>query len=250
MGNPIHRLSQRAEQMGLWESLDREEALEVIEGWLAEPSGEFCRCGAELPVFSTQCGICPRCVAAMEVEKSEAEHNLERRMAEMGVPPAYQHCTLESFTGPIPEELLSWVLRPSGFLTIIGADTGVGKSHLGTAALRSLAAGGHRCWWFSAVELGQRLNLEVFDKEQPTWKKSARVEVLMVDDLGAEHKVAPALGEKIDALLDERFQFTRKTIVTTNLTVDQLFSRNARLASRLSEGVVVERGGEDHRSLR
>lgn len=237
--------------MGLWE-LDPEVVHDTLNEWLAEPSGDYCSCGRELPVYATGCGLCPTCRKAKEdAEQLDAcAREKIRHQEEIGVPPAYRHCELSTFQGETPTSLLDWVIRPEGFLTLHGADTGVGKTHLATAALRSLASGGHRCWWISAIELARRLSLEEFDPEQPTFHKSSRVEILLIDDLGSENKAVVNGSERVDALLDERYRFHKKTIVTTNLTPAQLFERNARIASRLSEGTVIERNGRDRRGAK
>lgn len=239
----------------LWEEAKQRDLLsdepevqaEKIRPLLDAPSGEYCRCGAGLPRWCVDGKLCPRCREVRERELSSREAATSERMAKIGVPDAYRHCTLEAWRGPVDDDWCAWVAEPKGFLMLMGVGTGVGKSHLGTAALYSLDGSGRRCFWASAIEMVRRLSAETFDPEMPTHRKSSRVEILMLDDLGAETKLVHNGAQLIDAVLDERDRYKRPTIVTTNLTVEQLYERNARLASRLSQGRVVEFEGPDRR---
>jgi DNA replication protein DnaC len=245
----LRALWKEAEQRDLL-SDDPEAQAQAVRPLLDELTGEFCRCGEELPRWCLDGKSCPTCREAKDREMSERERTTSERMAKMGVPPAYQHCTLETFQGEPDEDWCSWVARPEGFLLIMGADTGVAKTHLATAALYSLDSSGKRCFWASALEMARRISNETFDPEMPTHRKSSRVEILLLDDLGAEVKLVHNGPQLLDAVLDERDRYKRPTILTTNLTVEQLYERNPRLASRLSAGKVVERSGLDWRTHR
>ena len=77
-----------------------------------------------------------------------------------------------------------------------------------------------------------------------------RVPVLLLDDLGAGDLTGERgdwRRDRIAHVLCERYDMARPTIVTTNLSPDELYKTDARLASRLLSGVVVEIGGPDHR---
>lgn len=207
---------------------------------LNEASGEYCRCGAGLPRWCLDGKLCPLCREARDRELSDRERRTVERMAKMGVPPAYQHCTLETYDGAAPDEWGAWVASPSGFFVLMAPDTGVGKTHLATAALYSLDSSGRRCFWAPATEMARRLSAEAFDPEQPTYRKSCRVEILLLDDLGAEVKIVHNGPQLVDSILEERDRHKRPTIVTTNLTVEQIYERNPRLASRLGQGRVID----------
>lgn len=246
---PVAKMLARAEQMDLFDLLEPNEVEEQLMEWLGEPTEEFCRCGKRLVEWETGAGRCQDCREAAEREKTFQEQQVEGRLQKIGVPPRYHHCSLASYSGEPPKEALDWIIRPGGrSLLLWGPDTGSGKTHLGTAALRSLESAGHRCWWASAVDLARMLSLEEFNPEQPTHRKSARVEILMVDDLGVEHGAVLKGSERLEAVLEERYRFHRATILTTNLTPEELFARHPRLASRLNEGVVCEIAGKDRRA--
>lgn len=253
---PIQKTLEWADKIGLYAHGTEQEIHEALNERLAQPSGEFCRCGNELPRFATGGGTCPPCVEARESQITEAERARSTRMAKIHVPPVYHHCTIGNFnfspsysglSAEALDEYERWIKQPRGNLFLYGGDPGTGKTHLATAALYSLENGGRRCWWTSAMELAQNLDAERNNPERPTFVKSSRVEILLVDDLGAEDKIVFGSGEKVDGVLEERFRFSRPTIVTSNLTVDQLYQRNARVASRLGAAVAIELLGPDRR---
>lgn len=65
----------------------------------------------------------------------------------------------------------------------------------------------------------------------------------IIDDLFAT-KTSDHVHEEIIHLLNERYQWKRPTIVTTNKTVEEISEIDDRIASRLSEGMVIDRSGE------
>jgi len=218
--------------------------------YLCRPISKRCSCGTALRLFEADGGTCEKCVLATDRQRDHPElAPQDDKMAKIGVPPAYRHCTLASFRGTVPAKLDDWIARPGGCLVLWGPQTGVGKTHLATAALYSLANAGRRCWWFSSSELAKRLSLETFDKDRPTHTKTVRVEYLLIDDLGKEEGVAPKAKELVLDVLHERFRFRRSTLVTTNKSDEALIAYDVAVASRLFAGTEVEVGGEDRRII-
>ena len=76
---------------------------------------------------------------------------------------------------------------------------------------------------------------------------SKKIETVIYDDLGAVD-VSSAYLEKMQYWIDRRNNRKAKTIFTTNLTQDQIFKRDQRLASRIFENAkIVSLGGSDRR---
>lgn len=222
---------------------------EAVAAYLSSPAEGYCRCGRRLVIVDSGSGICTPCREAL-VESEERKKAGDHRLAQMerlGIPPAYQHCTFETFRGEIPEGIAAWCVKPTPTLVIYGNSTGTGKTHLATAALYSMHNSGRRCFWASSVVLAKRMHDERFADVRETEKRSAKVEVLLLDDYGKEDGVIHNARELISSLLDERHAYKRPTILTTNLTPEQMMAYDARLASRLLSSATEEREGEDER---
>jgi len=142
-------------------------------------------------------------------------------------------------------------------------DIGTGKTSLAAATLHA--------WWFSgggcckecpsvyaclvekpegglflpAYEAAARLrDLEKCDEAMNLWSTTR---LLILDDLGA-NRSTPHVTEQLLFLLQSRYDECRKTIVTTNLSLDALaVALGERAASRLQEGILIELTGGDRR---
>lgn len=241
------RYSEELERDGI--PADSLEHRKLLTAFLDELTDEYCPCGERLSRLEVGSGLCRACQDATAKREEEAKHNPGRhiRMARINVPPAYRHCCFDTYDGSLPEHAAAFSMeKGSNTLLIFGPDTGIGKTHLGTAVLYSLYSKGLRCWWEAASKLAGFLVEETFT-ERPTFHRVTNVECLMLDDLGRELGVAPKAKELIMSVLDSRWQDRRRTIVTTNMTDDELCDYDARLASRLLAGMVVQMEGKDHR---
>lgn len=141
--------------------------------------------------------------------------------------------------------------REHHFLTLIG-QPGRGKTHL------ALGIG----WFWLENEMGivkywqvsELLDKMRSEYDNPlkddygfpllgAFEKAKKADLLILDDLGAE-KTTEWVLDKLDNLINYRYIEQKPTVLTTNLSGDQLPTR---IASRLKEGVVVVLKGEDYR---
>lgn len=151
-------------------------------------------------------------------------------------------------------------------LTVTGA-TGTGKTHLAVGMMRE--------WYLLNIKAGEddimgrdmiiypgrpillpavELVLELqagFDREKPQTEiveKYAVAPFLVLDDLGAE-KVTDWTRQMMYTLVDRRYRYSRPTVITTNLTLEELADTiDRRIVSRLSEmGLVIDMKGKDFR---
>jgi len=152
-----------------------------------------------------------------------------------GVPPNYEHVTLENFQiphdNPIAREALGGVLRqvkrfvkdfPAADhpgLLLVG-DTGVGKTHLAIAAMKALLDRGHECVFFDYQNLIERIRSgwEQFagaaDKE--AYRAALDTEVVVLDELGA-HRAIDWIEDTITSIITYRCNNCKPMIITTNL---------------------------------
>ncbi len=78
----------------------------------------------------------------------------------------------------------------------------------------------------------------------------ATTKLLVVDDLGKSRET-PHLQEQLLHLLHNRYDHVRKTIVTSNLSLDQLARHiDPATASRFQEGIILDLGDRDARRQR
>jgi len=228
-----------------------------LEAWLHEPVEGRCRCGAALRRFeklnAATCWDCTRATFSESAEGSEGARAVARWLEAAGVPARYRGYTLEAWRGEIPADVLAWANDPRETLFLCGP-TGTGKTHLAAIAFAIAVAGGDvpPRWssWQSCRTLPRELAAErVFGDggARPLWRLVSRVPVLVLDDLGTEPATEWA-ADQVGAVLDARYQGALATVVTSNLTLSEIYRADARVGSRLAAGaVVVPLAGPDRR---
>jgi hypothetical protein len=221
----------------------------AIELWLKNPSGKTCRCGAPLANWEALNRMCGPCATADEA-RAKMLKRYENALERAGVPARYLEYTLISWKGEVSRHLLDWAhdSRARGFLLITGAN-GRGKTHLAMILLDQAAQSRQSIAWASARNLASLLMDDKFVDFHPLATRLQRANVLLLDDLGAEPGKAWA-EDAISELLDFRFQHGRKTILTSNLSLEEIYTANPRIGSRIGEGISYPiSGGEDFRLL-
>ncbi|QDF18632.1 DnaC-like helicase loader [Gordonia phage Pupper] len=142
-------------------------------------------------------------------------------------------------------------LRRGIGLFLVG-DVGTGKTMVGTLCLKDFVKAGYRCF---AITFAQMI-----DMYTSTWrsaeernrfdKKVIGSQVLLLDDIGKEHRLKNNLPEAtFDMVLRSRVQAGRSTIVTTNLRPDDV--REGYGAAALSllreKSISIDVAGSDFR---
>lgn len=170
------------------------------------------------------------------------------------VPKKYRHAKLEDFGADM--------VKPNEDGLFITGATGTGKTHLATAWIRSripdsvcIAANEIQVAfkpmrWTSAPELLGRLR-GTFGRKDGETEESIISElsgawVIVLDDLGAEQST-DWTGQALYRLLCRRINECRPTIVTSNLTLEEMDKRDPRLASRLGGMAYQKLEGKDRR---
>lgn len=133
-------------------------------------------------------------------------------------------------------------------LLLVGS-YGTGKSHLSVAITKKLMERGKECLFLSLPKLLTKIKDTYNNKgvtEDELLEVIKRVDLLVLDDLGAEHNTDWAIT-KVFEILDDRSG--KATIYTTNLGSKELRERfNERNFSRLMENTqVIVMNGQDYR---
>lgn len=231
----------------LWsEEMDRQLDL-YLNTREKEPA--HCRCGQPMCRFEQLNGRCETCrtaeVAAMEKAKKPSEDLMDR----MGVPPRYRSYTLLNWRDDwqkLPEKLLMWARKGLEPFVVVAGANGTGKTHLGLILLAEAFRAGRTCAFAVARSLGPELMDDARVDGHPLYERLSRVKVLMVDDLKAEPDAAWA-QDKVVSLLEARYLAGFRTIITTNVSMEDLLAVDPRLGSRLHEGIDVVLRGPDRR---
>lgn len=158
-----------------------------------------------------------------------------RRATLLGIPPRLQPASLES-SAPTPalqrtRQFLA-TEAPQGRCLLLCGPTGVGKSYAAAAALRTWPQpGGQFLYW---PDLCTRLLHH--DSYQDAIATATAAALVVFDDFGAEYlKDGGLLAAHLDSIIWRRHAYFLPTILTTNLTPDQLHQRfSDRILDRLS----------------
>lgn len=162
------------------------------------------------------------------------------------VPARFVRAQTSDFTPAVAETLEAWARAPLGRNLVIFGPIGTGKSHAAVAAVRP-GFEDHLEVRFYPVD-------ELLDSLRPGGPEDALyqladVERLVIDDLGSE-RVTEWTADRVFALLNRRWLEMLPTVVTSNLTPEQLEAHvGPRAYSRLvgSDAVVVRLSGQDRR---
>lgn len=109
-----------------------------------------------------------------------------------------------------------------------------------------------QCLFAPIVEVFTELNTAAMsdDGKENVLKKYASnslYDCICFDDLGTE-KMSDAKLENLYYIIDSRYREMLPTIITSNLTINQIANNNQRIASRFTEmGLILQFDGEDFR---
>lgn len=193
------------------------------------------------PAYDT----CPAC--RLEAE----ERAIADRVHRAGVPLNLCSATLESWVAESEadeshlEQIKAFIRAKRGFLVMLG-DLGTGKTHLAAAAVRYFKS----AWFIKQSELLRKLRDTYRDKAaiDPV-DRAQDADLLVLDEMGLSAGGRDELPMLHD-VLDHRYNELKPTILTGNITLNQLQSVvGERMADRLRESAfaVLVFGGTSRR---
>ena len=119
---------------------------------------------------------------------------------------------------------------------LFSGDTGLGKTFLSACIARTVADSGHSVVYESAGHLFAKLERAKFEGSEDARQEAAKYtacDLLIVDDLGTE-MAGQFVTSALYTLINDRLLERRPTIISTNLTVDDLSRRySPQIVSRL-----------------
>lgn len=126
---------------------------------------------------------------------------------------------------------------------------GTGKTYAAYAILKKLGDMGIRARFYTATDLLDLLRDDFGHKDSYNLERLLESRaVLIIDDLGSE-KPSEWVTETLHRIIDKRYKEVLPTIITSNLSLDELVDRvGDRIPSRLAEMCdIVKLDGKDRR---
>lgn len=182
----------------------------------------------------------------------------ERILKQAGVGKRHLGCTLDGYEGKETLVDVCYGFLSEPFDLVLSGGPGCGKTHLAVAILRELIVAGI-LWsgnggrFVPVPELLAEIRASYQGKgpdEKELVKEYSTIPYLVLDDLGAEKTTDWSIAT-LYLIIDRRHREMLPTIVTTNLTLDQIDKHlSPRIASRLASGKVTTIKGPDYRTKR
>lgn len=123
---------------------------------------------------------------------------------------------------------------------IMLGDTGLGKTHLSLSIAGAVIEKGYSAVYDTTMNLLKKIEREHFSRnsDDESLNTVLDVDLLVIDDLGTEF-LTPFYASIIFKIIDTRLNMERSTIISTNLTLNEIESRyGKRISSRISSSYI------------
>jgi DNA replication protein DnaC len=199
-------------------------------------------------------GVCKSCRKLMHIRENITEY-----LEKSGIPPKYFKCSFDTFKATndlshcyrICKE---YIAEPVCNLFLYGG-YGTGKTHLAVAVARELLLKGKMVLFTSVsrllFEIRKTFRQGSDDMEASYLERYSSCPFLILDDFGLE-KNSEWSRQTLDYIIYERDNHLRPTVITSNLSLDELTEKmGGRISSRLvGMGKIVLFKGKDYRLMR
>ena len=165
-----------------------------------------------------------------------------------GIPDRYARWTLAHFPVAWAEMAVAFIEQETESMYLFG-NVGSRKSSFAAATMLSWR------WTMPASAFDSAFvpvyvaaaRLRDLDRAAETMAMWQGVRLLVLDDIGAARST-PHLTEQLLFLIEYRYDWNAQTVITSNLTLEELAQAvNPRASSRLQQGLVLECGSRDWR---
>lgn len=123
---------------------------------------------------------------------------------------------------------------------IMLGDTGLGKTHLSLSIAGAVIEKGYSAVYDTTMNLLKKIEREHFSRnsDDELLNTVLDVDLLVIDDLGTEF-LTPFYASIIFKIIDTRLNMERSTIISTNLTLNEIESHyGKRISSRISSSYI------------
>lgn len=175
----------------------------------------------------------------------------------IGIGRRHMLCSFDNYEGGGKVKAVCRQFLTAPFDLVLTGNSGSGKTHLAVAVLRELARAGkvdsERARFIPVPELLAEIRTSYTGRgpdEGELIDNYAALPYLVLDDLGAEKSTEWSIST-LYLIIDRRHRDLRPTIVTTNLSLDEIaVCLSPRIASRLASGKVIVISTPDYRTKR
>jgi DNA replication protein DnaC len=215
-----------------------------IAAQISQPKKQYCpNCEGD--------GWIVRDVEGMGRKAFPCECQISARVARR-IPALYRNARLADFKETTIERLKEFFGKPDSLGLLIFGHTGVGKTYLAAAITRELLEIGQEILFLEVSRLYSELRecMKRNESEESLIAQYVHARWLVLDDFGAGALTDFERRYALD-LLNRRANAKRKTILTTNLRLEEIAEKlDERIASRLSGFDQIEAQGKDRRAKR
>jgi len=179
-------------------------------------------------------------------DKRRDETTTYEGQIKIGIPYQFHGASFQDHTAGDKIEI--WASERNGLCYLTGK-VGVGKTRMLYASLRYFRLEGFEFQKWRMVDLVKRLQRLGNDLEaaEDFIREMKTVPVLLLDDMGTE-KLTDFIRQDFYAILAEREEWRRATLITSNLSVAEISKfYDPRIASRISGGLCINLIGKDWR---
>jgi DNA replication protein DnaC len=158
----------------------------------------------------------------------------------------FENASVEDFSDNIQTYTNKYLVDTTKYMLLISSDqSGVGKSHLAVAILKRYLQKTSGLFITTNEMMADLLS---YDSDTRSISYFKSIPVLVLDDLGVEKVMNERDLALLYGVIDHRLNNNLKTIITTNLNVNQIISRyTQRVLSRISCGYKIPMNGKDRR---
>jgi len=198
--------------------------------------------------------VCYSCRRLMHIRE-----NITMYLEKVGIPPKYLDCSFDTFkpTDDISHcyKICKKYINDPTFNLFLYGGFGTGKTHLAVAIARELTLNGKVVMFISVprllFEIRKGFRQGSDDMESFYIEKYSSCPYLILDDFGLEKNTEWA-RQTLDYIIYERDNHLRPTVITSNLSLDELTEKmHGRISSRLAgTGKIVLFNGKDYRLRR
>lgn len=188
--------------------------------------------GPEVAVRGLTIGQRVECECAEEFRETERNAKRSRLWNASGVPSRYQSARLTDLPEAAREAITAWIGTPDGWIYLWGG-VGTGKTHTAAAIVRETCRQMWTTLWASASDAACKICERGGEAELSRLRGCG---VLVLDDLALRVPNAQQ-SEALYRLLDHRYGEQKPTIITSNVSVDDLAKVAGfdRIADRIRE---------------
>ena len=194
-------------------------------------------------------GVCDKHMAqSLAEDKARREQNREvARQRDLiqkvryGFPYEFHMCDIKNVESKYQAKITDWLHDPLNWCLFLQGTVGSGKSYMAYSTVKQWLSEGKTTLFhaFSSMDLVHYMQKDYNGQGSDHYNELKKTHLLLIDDLGTERSTEDSLFQ-VMRLIYSRHTEMKKTIITTNLSIDDLASKfHPRLTSRIMGGTTI-----------